>query len=653
VIFDLAQLLARGGINASPSSDNGVQGLVTIRETAFALSLALRYMWVSGFVVRSVQASQPQPAATTNFSEHGALSWKRFGALGLLIQWSLLTIVATIFGLQVAWRLMDGPDARPIYYTSAGLEVGLLVIFCGKLGLNFAFVKDAQRWCLFRTYAVPTIGLLFQFSVAFGNLFDFPFSETVLGRFLQAIGLYLFVLWTMADGYTRHTSPASRIPNDPPVLPVALRRGSTLRLSIHNIPSNTQIQQLSPIPDLPQSQDKRVRRSRPSITSRSSVTSWIANRRILRAQVPYDNDDERLWVQDQAELGFSPVLEKTTNHFSNRISEEPRPRAINAPSNSRWMDPMFSALSESPEQVDDIRGLGVQPFSPPILNTPTGPDILSDDHEFDPEPIPPMSSAPFARAASPSIQWKINVQGPASALSTPKHDSSLVVPTFSETENGSSGNGSDQDGILLPPRSLLTPGLDSPVYGLEGVRTEPAANRPPNFLHMSTASSIARSSLTSHADIEEVLRRQQVLDRSIEKLKLTSGSRSSSVIMEPSTSRPSMISSISGVSLTQFPAPPWLRRSLMPGSSRSSARFSLSAMTAPVRASRRSASLDSTDLRPPQMPAVVAEGRTAHVSLPESLRDSMDLAESPGRSPKFGSKGTEYVITSFIAGGRS
>jgi hypothetical protein len=188
---------------------------------------------------------------------------------------------------------------------------------------------------------------------------------------------------------------------------------------------------------------------------------------------------------------------------------------------------------------------------------------------------------------------------------------------------------------------------------LEGISRPPleksSTGSRSNFMHMSTT-----SSLTSRTDIEEVLRRQQELDRSIQKLNITSSSTRSSIVNEQ-VSQPSRISSISGVSLAQFPAPPWVRRSLMTNS-RSSLRRSRSiqfAVETPISTiRRRSASIDSVDLlQPPQMPAALSE---RHVSVPETLRDSvseLNVEEgSISRSPRFESQGTEYVITSFIGG---
>jgi hypothetical protein len=68
---------------------------------------------------------------------------------------------------------------------------------------------------------------------------------------------------------------------------------------------------------------------------------------------------------------------------------------------------------------------------------------------------------------------------------------------------------------------------------------------------------------------------------------------------------------------------------------------------------RRSNSVNSIDLRPPRMPAALAERHLRQVSFPDSLRDSespLDGGSPSTRGAKFDSKGTEFEITSFIGG---
>jgi hypothetical protein len=646
VIFDLAQLLARGGASRAVSGTDPsiVQGFVAVRELCLALSLSLRFTWFSAFIVRTPRGLEPQEGVSTNSSNPGPFSWRRVGVAGLVIKWILLVTVATLFGLQVTWRMVQGFSySGPVYFTSVGLEFVLVVIIGGKAIVNFVVAKRDQRWSLLRSYAIPLLALILEFVVAAGDLGVFPFSETVLGRFLQGVEMYLLLLWTMANAFKRNAGPMLRIPDEPPTLPMDLpRRQSTLRLSLHNItPHSRQASQHEPV----SIQEKRAQRGRASVASRSSLTSWVGNRRILRSQAPYHNDDERLWVQDQAEQGFSPAVADDEKSF-HRISEEQLP-VTEAPVRSKWDDAMLTALSESPEQVDDLRVFEAQSFALSVVNTPTGPENpLRNDYEF--QPSAPASS--FARSASPSIQWKVEVHPPAGDLPPAKHDSSLIVPTLSDTDHEGSSESPD---VLVPPRALGATVPDSPVYGLEGISRPPleksSTGSRSNFMHMSTT-----SSLTSRTDIEEVLRRQQELDRSIQKLNITSSSTRSSIVNEQ-VSQPSRISSISGVSLAQFPAPPWVRRSLMTNS-RSSLRRSRSiqfAVEAPISTTRRrSASIDSVDLlQPPQMPATLSE---RHVSVPETLRDSvseLNVEEgSISRSPRFESQGTEYVITSFIGG---
>jgi hypothetical protein len=166
VIFDLAQLISRGKTSTGVTVGiDVVQGLVTVREVGLALSLALRYVWFTGFVVRRVHLNGVTPAADVN-----PFSWRSLGIFGRLVQCILLAASAAIFGLQVAWRVDSQlSHTGPVYYTSAGFETGVSVVLVGKLVLNCVLNGNAGRWSLVRTYTVPILALFFGVAVAIGN----------------------------------------------------------------------------------------------------------------------------------------------------------------------------------------------------------------------------------------------------------------------------------------------------------------------------------------------------------------------------------------------------------------------------------------------------------------------------------------------------
>jgi hypothetical protein len=368
---------------------------------------------------------------------------------------------------------------------------------------------------------------------------------------------------------------------------------------------------------------------RGSMLSRSTLASWIGVRRISRSHVPYYADDERLWTQDQAERGASPVM---TEKQANRISEE-TPSIMEPETKLPWAEPITTGvLRQGPEQVrDDQASDDMPPFAVSVVNTPTGAesDFQKSRSSLVLVPPTPLAMAALSRPTSSTIEWRVPVQSPESE--TLPLQSHSLDPSYLDLTD-----------INLPPRAFSPGALDSPVYGLNGVRSRlPNHGAATNgymfgqeqgrqsFLRISTA-----SSMMTDMDIDEVLLRQQELDRSIKKLTILS----SPIPSHPQTDSNSASSgpaypsgfSTSEVSLDQFPPPP--------------TRFDLSQ---PMPMGNESLSSIDSLLIPPRMPA--ANSHTRQFSVPASVSETM-VSSPTIRSPKFDSKGTEYEITSFIGG---
>jgi hypothetical protein len=165
MIFDLAQLLARGHISNPAGGDVGlVRGLVIVREVALSLSLAVRYVFFALFMVR-------RPRFANALLGGNPYSWKHFGVAGTVFQWGLFMVIAVLLGMQAVWRLSEG-SARtgPVYYASAGIEIGLCVVVIFKMAWNVFVSPKSARLPLLRHYVVPIIAFLFGLAISIGNL---------------------------------------------------------------------------------------------------------------------------------------------------------------------------------------------------------------------------------------------------------------------------------------------------------------------------------------------------------------------------------------------------------------------------------------------------------------------------------------------------
>jgi hypothetical protein len=502
------------------------------------------------------------------------------------------------------------------------------------------------------------------------------------------------------------TASIARLPDEPPVLPVTINRASTLRLDMYvasqgaqepqpqtagttqNPPmsraSSTALPERNqPVPyadNSPTSPETRLPYPAPidtalekhpkagpkSFPPRNSLMSWLSGLRVLRMRVPYGADDERLWTHEQAERGESPVLVEKPEL---RFSEEALP--VDPAAEATWMNPTFaSVLTASPEDLNAPGVLrGVHSFQVPVIHTPSG-----EDEEFNQPRVAPRtraeSSVRRSRASSLSQlstpEWNISVQPPDSAKSETfppmpisrvqtflSFSSDIVSPTSPIAGTAASANvGRASMSLELPPRRFSVNGQDSPVYGLDGVkRPKPVADQPApskdrrSFLRISSSSSLA----SGEGGIEEVLRRQQELDRSIQRLRL--GAVSPSAF--PGVTTPALYASASSdfsfEHLDQFPRPPWIRRSMNTGSpvsNQSSGYFPPMVATdkSRVEVRRRSSSMNN-DLAPPVMPTT----RWRKVSVPTTLSSSMDDTED-AQGTRLDSQGTRYEITSFIGG---
>ncbi|KAJ7193357.1 hypothetical protein GGX14DRAFT_701210 [Mycena pura] len=195
-ILDLTQILLRGATNADRGlALNTVSGIVNTREVGFALAFGFRYLYLWAFVGQRPRY-EPRPSSDVAplYSErdvHSA-SWERWGLLGFLLKYALLGAVVSIPILQIIWRIVTGNS--PMYIAESTIQIAVSVLLIAKLLLNLFLTTVGPWWRPFLPYIVPIIALMISTGIGTGNVLFFKFSETTLGRFLQAVEVYSLIV---------------------------------------------------------------------------------------------------------------------------------------------------------------------------------------------------------------------------------------------------------------------------------------------------------------------------------------------------------------------------------------------------------------------------------------------------------------------------
>ncbi|KAJ7897123.1 hypothetical protein B0H14DRAFT_3425170 [Mycena olivaceomarginata] len=195
-ILDLSQIILRGvtatddGLNL-----NAVTGLINTREVGLGLSFFFRFLYLWEFVAQRPRYEPRQRTDIDPFSDEKAYhsaSWERWGALGFVLKYALLGSVISIPILQIVWRIATGYSA--VYVADSTIQIAVSALFIAKLMLNLFLSTVGPWWRPFLPYLVPIIALMISTGIGAGNLLFFKFSETTLGRFLQAVETYALIL---------------------------------------------------------------------------------------------------------------------------------------------------------------------------------------------------------------------------------------------------------------------------------------------------------------------------------------------------------------------------------------------------------------------------------------------------------------------------
>jgi len=307
-IFDLGHVLSQGRAKLTTGTGSDTSsGLVTVREIGLALSLGFNFIFLWHLVA---QCPRNERYRTTNNMKSGAnpapyihsASWKRWGFIGLLLQWSLLGLSFSIPVLQIVWRITP-PNLRfgTVYIAEATIEVVTSALFILKIFLNIFLSPLTPLWRPVQSNIAPLVALSISTGLGLGNLVALAFSETTLGRFLRAVEMYILILFILITAFYKKAPDPSSTQND--------QGKSFIRISekpqVHLLRINP------PIPPLITSSgiiDKR--RSvvpgnnelrRPSIATTVSRLTWILPQNAERR-----SSAERIYTEDR-ELGMVPA----------------------------------------------------------------------------------------------------------------------------------------------------------------------------------------------------------------------------------------------------------------------------------------------------------------------------------------------------------
>ncbi|PBK98737.1 hypothetical protein ARMGADRAFT_1060375 [Armillaria gallica] len=208
-IFDLNQLSARDSHNVLRGHDaDSVRGLVYPRELSLALSVGFRFMFFWMLVAERPRGEPPltlqdrEAAYDPRYHAHSA-SWQRWGYLGFILKWGLLALTVVIPIMQIVWRIFQR-HYGVAYTVESTIEITLSSFFILKLFFNAILSPVSHSlvspwWLRFLSYLGPIVALLIGLGIGIGQLVIFAFSETTLGRFLQALESYILIAFLLMD----------------------------------------------------------------------------------------------------------------------------------------------------------------------------------------------------------------------------------------------------------------------------------------------------------------------------------------------------------------------------------------------------------------------------------------------------------------------
>ncbi|KAJ7675359.1 hypothetical protein B0H17DRAFT_133913 [Mycena rosella] len=508
-ILDLTQILLRGTTNTDEGLATGtVTGIINTREVGLALAFGFRFLYLWAFVAQRPRYEPRQTTQESSFEvPYHSGSWERWGAPGLVLKYALLGSVISIPVLQIIWRIATGFSA--VYVAESTVQIAVSVLLIAKIMLNLFLSTVGPWWRPFTPYIVPVIALLISTGIGAGNLLFFKFSETTLGRFLQAVETYSLILSLLI--FTFYNVPRS----EPATVPAPRKRSSFFTGFQSPKREQSQYQESFPVAELPVIQIGRGVASSDRPTSRESTISRLSSWINVRRPPQCNSGEQKLWNTGDAEMGISTEMRASTPDGS--VEEGPMSPAVNVSDEQR----------RAPLTVNTTERQNSAPLTP-MLELPT------------PSTSRPFTGVSFASYYGMASNSRLTLPGAVRGDDSRNTDS----PVY-----GLNG--------ILTPAGPAAP--ESPILS----RRPPSSPPPPE------SPSDQRDSLNS---FDELLRQQTELDRSIAALRLFSPTTTVMSIPSPpdapklssadvnsrsfSVSSNKSVSNRSEFSLSIFPDPP-------------------------------------------------------------------------------------------------
>ncbi|KAJ4486305.1 hypothetical protein J3R30DRAFT_3445759 [Lentinula aciculospora] len=271
-VIDLAQILVRGTVKVDMNTGmtSGITALINTREVGLSIAIGSRFLFFWAFVAERPRGEPPpttdlrDPNVYAYYAENShSAKWERWGYLGLFLKWLILASIISIPILQIIWRIAVR-HYGVVYMVESTIEILISALLLLKVCLNVFLSPISPWWKPFRFYVVPLIALLVNVALGIAELVYFLFSETPLGRFLQAFEVYSMLIFLMLVAFYKVPVRPMRPRNSTPY--VVEKKSQDLRSPIA---TNLNAAEPVTIVDDPQ--------SRLAIVPR--VGSWIASPR--------------------------------------------------------------------------------------------------------------------------------------------------------------------------------------------------------------------------------------------------------------------------------------------------------------------------------------------------------------------------------------
>ncbi|KAF9786129.1 hypothetical protein BJ322DRAFT_769803 [Thelephora terrestris] len=326
-IIDLSQVLQR----EQSKRDLGPQmdSLVKTREIGYALSNSLRFLFFWIFVAEPPKAERDTPNARAG--THSG-NWDAWGIVGLALRWGSLCLTIIVFALQVVWRLDSRVDEfTSAYLAESAIEVILSIILAFKILLNCSHCTIVSKGVCLLDYLGFLLSLNLSIGLGIANIIHLKFTETILGRFFQAVNFYLLVLFSLLAVFT--PSWGSKSGHAPSFHQLSPRPpASSFNVSALNVstPDPSFVQPRFDSPVIPQTQADTSSHTR-------RLSGWLAIQRRRLSSLSRRGDSQvdinsQLWKQSQVERGLtywenvskdSAVLGKTYGNHDLYVDTDP------------------------------------------------------------------------------------------------------------------------------------------------------------------------------------------------------------------------------------------------------------------------------------------------------------------------------------------